>query len=146
MILFSFFVVLNEIFCYKICLEAEKMTEKIWSICRKIAFSECYQTPKIVFRTIFHCRTKHPDFIFLTGIYFPQHSFYTRNSVYIEPYAASGSTSFSSFHLSNQTSSKIIFFLFFSSHFSILLKSTKSNRPLNYTQLKPTPAFPLKLF
>ena len=30
---------------YKICLEVEKM----WKICRKIAFSECYQTLKIVF-------------------------------------------------------------------------------------------------
>ena len=34
---------------YKICLEAEKMTEKVWKICRKIAFSEYYQTLKIVF-------------------------------------------------------------------------------------------------
>ena len=48
---------------------------------------KCYQTPKIVFRTIFHCTTKHPDFIFLTGIHFPLHSFYTQNSIYIEPNA-----------------------------------------------------------
>ena len=48
---------------------------------------ECYQTPRIVFRTIFHCRTKHLDFIFLIGIHFPLHSFYTRNSIYIEPNA-----------------------------------------------------------
>ena len=33
----------------KICLEAEKMTEKMWKIYRKIVFSECYQTLKIVF-------------------------------------------------------------------------------------------------
>ena len=32
-------------FWYKICLEAEKM----WKICGKIAFSECYQILKIVF-------------------------------------------------------------------------------------------------
>ena len=67
MILFWFLVGLSvyfEIFCYKICLETEKMVEKMWSICKKIAFSECYQTPKIVFRTIFQCKTKHQDFIF----------------------------------------------------------------------------------
>ena len=40
------------------------------------------------FWTIFHCRTKHPNFIFLTGIHFPLHSFYTQNSIYIEPNAA----------------------------------------------------------
>ena len=87
MFLFWFLVVLSvyfEIFCYKICLE----TKKMWKICRKIAFSECYQTPEIVFRTIFHCKTKHPDFIFLTEIHFLLHSFYTRNSIYIEPNAA----------------------------------------------------------
>ena len=33
------------IFWYKICLEVEKM----WKICKKIAFLECYQTLKIVF-------------------------------------------------------------------------------------------------
>ena len=55
MILFWFLVVLSvyfEIFCNKICLDAEKMAEKMWKICRKIAFLECYQTPKIIFRTI----------------------------------------------------------------------------------------------
>ena len=57
-------------------------------ICRKIAFSECYQILEIVFRTIFHCTPKRPDFNFLTGIHFPLHSFYTRNSIYIEPNAA----------------------------------------------------------
>ena len=29
-----------EIFCNKICLDAEKIAEKMWKICRKIAFSE----------------------------------------------------------------------------------------------------------
>ena len=29
-----------EIFCNKICLDAEKIVEKMWKICRKIAFSE----------------------------------------------------------------------------------------------------------
>ena len=77
-----------EIFCNKICLDVEKMVEKMWKICRNIAFLECYQTPKIVFRTIFYYRTKHPDFIFLTGIHFPLRSFYTQNSIYIEPNAA----------------------------------------------------------
>ena len=36
------------IFWNKICLEAEKMVEKVWKICRKIAFLEYYQTLKIV--------------------------------------------------------------------------------------------------
>ena len=72
------------IFWYKICLEAEKM----WKFCRKIAFSECYQTLEIVFRTIFHCILKRLDFNFLTGIHFPLHSFYTKNSIYIKPNAA----------------------------------------------------------
>ena len=81
-----------EIFRNKIYLGAEKM----WKICREIAFLECYQTPKIIFRTIFHCKTKHSDIIFLTGIHFPLHSFYTRNSIYIEPNAALESTSSSS--------------------------------------------------
>ena len=35
-----------EIFNYKICLEVEKMWEKY----RKIAFSECYQTPENIFQ------------------------------------------------------------------------------------------------
>ena len=64
------------------------MVEKIWKICRKIAFSECYQTLEIVFRIIFHCILKRPNFNFLTGIHFPLHSFYTRNLIYIEPKAA----------------------------------------------------------
>ena len=72
------------IFWYKICLEVEKM----WKLRRKIAFLECYQTLKIVFWTIFHCTPKCLDFNFLTGIHFPLHSFYTRNSIYIEPNAA----------------------------------------------------------
>ena len=72
------------IFWYKICLEAEKM----WKFCRKIAFSECYQTLEIVFRTIFHCILKRPDFNFLTGIHFPLPSFYTQSSIYIKPNAA----------------------------------------------------------
>ena len=49
---FWFLVVLSiyfEIFWYNICLEVEKMTEKLWKICRKIAFSKCYQTLEIVF-------------------------------------------------------------------------------------------------
>ena len=75
---------------------AEKMAKKMCKICRKIAFSECYQTLEIVFRTIFHCGTKHPDFIFLTRIHFPMHSFYTRNSIYIEPNAVLESKCFSS--------------------------------------------------
>ena len=77
---FWFLVLLSvyfEIFCYKICLEAKKM----WKFFRKIAFSKCYETR---FPDYFHCRTKHLDFIFLTGIHFPMHSFYTRNSIYIE--------------------------------------------------------------
>ena len=89
--LFWFLVVLNvyfEIFYNKICLDAKKIVEKMWKICRKIAFLECYQTSKIVFRTIFHCITKHSDFIFLTGIHFPLHSFYSGNSIYIKPNAA----------------------------------------------------------
>ena len=49
---------------------------------------EYYQTPKIVFWTIFHYRTKNSDFIFLMGIHFPLHSFYTWNLIYIEPNAA----------------------------------------------------------
>ena len=76
------------IFWYKICLEVKKMVEKMWKICKKIAFSECYQTLEIVFWTIFHCTPKRPDFNFLTGIHFPLHSFYTQNSIYIEPNAA----------------------------------------------------------
>ena len=40
------------------------------------------------FPNYFHCRIEHPDFIFLTGIHFPLHSFYTPNSIYIEPNAA----------------------------------------------------------
>ena len=91
MFLFWFLVVFNvyfEIFYNKICLDAKKIAEKMWKICKKIAFLECYQTPKIVFRTIFHCITKHSDFIFLTGIHFPLHSFYSGNSIYIEPNAA----------------------------------------------------------
>ena len=53
MFLFWFLVVLSvyfEIFCNKICLDAMKIAEKMWKICRKIAFLECYPTPKIVFR------------------------------------------------------------------------------------------------
>ena len=83
MFLFWFLVVLSvyfEIFCYKICLGAEKMAKKKCKICRKIAFSECYQTSEIVFWTIFHWKTKYPDFIFLTRIHFALHSFYTRIS------------------------------------------------------------------
>ena len=75
-------------FWYKICLEVEKMVEKMWKICRKIAFSEYYQTLEIDFRTIFHCTPKHPDFNLLTGIHFPLHLFYTQNSIYIKPNAA----------------------------------------------------------
>ena len=59
----------------------------MWKICRKIAFSECYQTPEIVLWTIFHCRTKHPDFIFLTEKQFPLKSFYTRNWLSVKPNA-----------------------------------------------------------
>ena len=58
MFLFWFLVVLSvyfENFWYKICLAAEKM----WKICRKIAFWKCYQTLEIIFWTIFHCRTKY---------------------------------------------------------------------------------------
>ena len=51
---------------YKICLEVEKM----WKICRKIAFSECYQTLEIVFQIIFHCTAKRLDFNSLIGIHF----------------------------------------------------------------------------
>ena len=91
MFLFWFLVVLSvyfEIFCYKICLRVEKMwLKKMCKICRKIAFSKCYQTPEIIFWTIFHCKIKNPDFIFLTKIHFPLHSFYTRNSIYIKPKA-----------------------------------------------------------
>ena len=36
-------------FCNKICLNAKKMIEKMWKICRKITFSKCYQTLKMVF-------------------------------------------------------------------------------------------------
>ena len=61
-----------------------KWLKKMWKISKKIAFSECYQTLEIVFRTIFHCTPKHPDFNFFTGIHFPMHSFYTRNLIYIE--------------------------------------------------------------
>ena len=102
------------IFWYKICLEVEKM----WKICRKIAFSKCYQTLEIVFQTIFHCTPKCLDFNFLTGIQFPLHSFYTWNSIYIEPNAASNAmpTNFySSLHLS--ILSHAYEFLFFSSFF-----------------------------
>ena len=86
MFLFWFLDVLSiyiEIFYNKICLDAEKM----WKFCKKIVFLECYQTPKIIFQTIFHHTTKYPDFIFFTGIHFPLHSFYTQNSIYIEPNA-----------------------------------------------------------
>ena len=91
MFLFWFLVMLSvyfEIFCNKIFLNAKKIAEKMWKICRKITFLECYQTMKIVFWTIFHCTTKHPDFIFLTRIHFLLHSFYTGNLIYIEPNTA----------------------------------------------------------
>ena len=61
--------------------------EKMWKFCRKIAFSECYQTPKIIFWTIFHYITKYLDFIFVTGKQFPLKSFYARNWLSIEPNA-----------------------------------------------------------
>ena len=64
------------------------MVEKMWKICRKIAFSEYYQTLEIDFRTIFHCTPKHPNFNLLMRIHFPLHLFYTHNSIYIEPNAA----------------------------------------------------------
>ena len=44
-----------EIFYYKICLEAEKM----WETSRKIAFSECNQTPENIFQNNFHNVAKH---------------------------------------------------------------------------------------
>ena len=87
MFLFWFLVVLSvyfEIFCNKICLDTEKMVEKMWKICRKIAFLENYKISEIDFQTIFYCRTKHLDFILFMEIHFPLHSFYTRNSIYIE--------------------------------------------------------------
>ena len=48
-----------EIFYYKICLEVEKMTEKMWETSRKIAFSECNQTPENIFQNNFHNVTKY---------------------------------------------------------------------------------------
>ena len=44
-----------EIFYYKIFLEAEKM----WETSRKIAFSECNQTPENIFQNNFHNVAKH---------------------------------------------------------------------------------------
>ena len=55
MFLFWFLIVLSvhfEIFCYKIYLETKKIAKKMWKFCRKIAFLKCYQTLKIIFRTI----------------------------------------------------------------------------------------------
>ena len=65
-----------------------KFVWKLKKWLRKIAFSECYQTLKIVFRTIFHCTPKCSDFSFFMRIHFLLHSFYTRNSIYFEPNTA----------------------------------------------------------
>ena len=56
MVLFWFLFLLSlyiVIFYYKICLVAEKMAEKMWEISRKIAFSECNQTPETFSKIIF---------------------------------------------------------------------------------------------
>ena len=50
---------LIEIFYYKICLEAEKMTDKMWGTSRKIAFLECNQTLENIFQNNFHNAAKH---------------------------------------------------------------------------------------
>ena len=52
--------------------------------------------PKIIFQTIFHCRTKHPDFIFLTEIAFILHLEFD----YIEPNATSNYRLFLLFSIS----------------------------------------------
>ena len=59
-----------EIFYYKICLEAEKITEKMWETSRKIAFLECNQTPKNTFQNNFHNTAKH-----LKIFFFPKNVF-----------------------------------------------------------------------
>ena len=72
-----------------------------------------YQTSEIVFWIIFHCKTKHPNFIFLIGIHFLMHSFYTKNSIYIEPNTTliSNVEIMSSCHGHNTHPSFIFFFL-----------------------------------
>ena len=62
LVLFWFLFVLSlyiEIFYYEICLEAEKMVEKMWEICKKIAFSEYNQTLENIFQNIFWNATKY---------------------------------------------------------------------------------------
>ena len=51
-VLFCFLFLLSlyiEIFYHEICLEAEKIAEKMWEISRKITFSECNQTLENIF-------------------------------------------------------------------------------------------------
>ena len=73
-----------------------------------------YQTSKIVFWIIFHCKTKHPNFIFFIGIHFLMHSFYTKNSIYIEPNTTliSNVEIMSSCHGHNNTHASFINFFF----------------------------------
>ena len=48
-----------EVFYYEICLEAEKMAEKMWGTSRKIVFLECNKTPENIFQNNFHNVAKH---------------------------------------------------------------------------------------
>ena len=62
LVLFWFLFVLSsyiEIFYYEICLESEKMVEKMWETSRKITFSEHNQTLENIFQSIFWNATKH---------------------------------------------------------------------------------------
>ena len=58
-----------KIFCNKICLDAEKM----WKICRKIAFSEYNQTHENIFYKNFYNATKH-----LKIFSFPENSIFRK--------------------------------------------------------------------
>ena len=62
LVLFWFLFVLSlyiESFYYEICLETEKMVEKMWETSRKITFSKHNQTLENIFQSIFWNATKH---------------------------------------------------------------------------------------
>ena len=76
LVLFWFLFVLSlyiEIFYYEICLETEKIVEKMWETSKKIAFSKHNQTLENIFQSIFWNVTKH------LKIFSPENILYSKN-------------------------------------------------------------------
>ena len=83
LVLFWFLFVLSlyiEIFNYEICLEVEKMVEKIWEISRKIVFLEHNQTLKNIFSKIFFGMQQN------TWKYFPFSKIFSLENILHEKY------------------------------------------------------------